>query len=125
MNRFTLLPGAALAAWLAVSGLALAQEPGRVQEDRLVDPQGMTLYTYDKDSEVRSNCNRECADEWPPLIAVENATGAGDWSLIEREDGTRQWAYAGKPLYTYVKDRMPGDTSGDSLLGAWHIARPK
>lgn len=124
-TRFTLLTGAALAAWLAMPSLVLAQEPAMVKEGRLVDAQGMTLYTYGKDSKGQSNCTQECADIWPPLIANEDATAAGDWSLVTREDGTQQWAYHGKPLYTYVKDTKPGDTTGDTLMGVWHVAKPK
>lgn len=124
-TRFTLLTGAALAAWLALPALLLAQEPAMVKEGRLVDGQGMTLYTYGKDSEGQSNCTQECADIWPPLVASEDATGSGDWSLVTRDDGTQQWAYDGKPLYTYVKDTKPGDTTGDTLMGVWHVAKPK
>jgi len=45
--------------------------------------------------------------------------------MITREDGTKQWAYKGKPLYVFAKDAKPGDTMGDGFLnGAWHIATP-
>lgn len=105
-------------------GLVLAQEPASVQEGRLVDAQGMTLYTYGKDSEGESNCTEQCAEIWPPLIAGENAQASGKWSLVTRQDGTLQWAYDGKPLYTYAKDKQPGDATGDSLMGVWHAAKP-
>ncbi|HTN30217.1 MAG TPA: hypothetical protein VL178_05215 [Pseudomonas sp.] len=107
-----------------LSGLAHAQEPATVQDDRLVDAQGMTLYTYGKDSEGQSNCTEQCADIWPPLIAKEGAQPSGEWSLVTRPDGTLQWAYDGKPLYTYAKDKQPGDTTGDTLMGVWHVAKP-
>ena len=41
-----------------------------------------------------------------------------------RDDGVRQWAYKGKPLYTWSKDTKPGDASGDGVGGSWHIAAP-
>ena len=107
-----------------LSGLAQAQEPASVQDGRLVDAQGMTLYTYGKDSEAQSNCTEQCADIWPPLIAEEGAQPSGEWSLVTRPDGTVQWAYDGKPLYTYAKDKQPGDTTGDTLMGVWHVAKP-
>ena len=107
-----------------LSGLAQAQEPASVQDGRLVDAQGMTLYTYGKDSEGQSNCTEHCADIWPPLIAEEGAQPSGEWSLVTRPDGTVQWAYDGKPLYTYAKDKQPGDTTGDTLMGVWHVAKP-
>ena len=84
----------------------------------------MTLYTFDKDNAGKSACNGPCAINWPPLMAV-GGTASGDWSMVARDDGNRQWAYKGKPLYTWNKDTKPGDTSGDGFLnGAWHAARP-
>jgi len=46
-----------------------------------------------------------------------------DWSVIAREDGSKQWAYKGKPLYLWVKDHKPGDATGDGFRGVWHVAR--
>jgi predicted lipoprotein with Yx(FWY)xxD motif len=43
--------------------------------------------------------------------------------VIVRDDGSRQWAYKGKPLYLWVKDHKPGDTTGDGFRGVWHVAR--
>ena len=52
-------------------------------------------------------------------------TAFGDWSVVTRDDGTKQWALKGKPLYTYAKDARPGDGSGNGVDGAWHIALAK
>jgi predicted lipoprotein with Yx(FWY)xxD motif len=92
----------------------------------LVDAKGMTLYTFDKDATPgKSACNGPCAQNWPPLMATGDAKASGDWSVITRDDGSKQWAYKGKPLYAWVKDTKPGDTTGDGFLnGAWHIAKP-
>lgn len=122
MNRLRLLATTTLLT--VFSGLAGAEEPARVQGDRLVDAQGMTLYIYGKDSKGESRCTEECANYWPPLIAEEGAQPTGRWSLVTRPEGTQQWAYDGKPLYTYAKDQQPGDTSGDTLMGVWHVAKP-
>jgi len=84
----------------------------------------MTLYTFDKDSRDRSACTGLCAGNWPPLMAGINAKAEGDYSIVARDDGGRQWAYKGKPLYLRVVDRKPGDRTGDGLHGAWHVARP-
>lgn len=84
----------------------------------------MTLYTYDKDSEGQSACSGQCAKNWPPLAAAQGAQASGDWSLVAREDGTQQWAYYGKPLYTFIQDKKPGDKNGDGKMGAWHVAQP-
>ncbi len=91
----------------------------------LANEAGMTLYTFDKDSGGKSACNGPCAGNWPPLKATADARDMGDWSVIARDDGSRQWAYRGKPLYTWVKDQKPGDKTGDGFLnGAWHAAKP-
>jgi predicted lipoprotein with Yx(FWY)xxD motif len=39
-----------------------------------------------------------------------------------RDDGSRQWAYEGKPLYHWSKDKSPGDKTGDNFNGMWHVA---
>ena len=92
----------------------------------LVDAKGMTLYTFDKDATPgKSACNGPCAQNWPPLMVAPGATASGDWSMITRDDGSKQWAYKGKPLYAWVKDQKPGDTTGNGFLnGAWHVAKP-
>ena len=91
----------------------------------LTDDKGMTLYTFDKDSGGKSACNGACATNWPPLMASADAKPAKDYTVITRDDGGKQWAYMGKPLYTWAKDTKPGDITGDGFLnGAWHIAKP-
>jgi predicted lipoprotein with Yx(FWY)xxD motif len=88
-----------------------------------VDAKGMTLYTFDKDSGGKSACNGPCAANWPPLMAGADAKASGDWSVVTRDDGTKQWAYKGKPLYTWVKDTKPGDMTGDKVNNVWHTAK--
>ncbi len=84
---------------------------------------GMTLYTFDKDESGKSNCYDQCAANWPPLKAAAGAGAEGKWTVVERTDGTRMWAYEGHPLYTFVKDRKAGDVKGDGVNGVWHVAR--
>lgn len=67
-------------------------------------PGGETLYIYDKDVSGRSACIGECAEEFPPVIALPGAKAYGDWSLIKRDSGKQQWAYRGKPLYRFAKE---------------------
>jgi predicted lipoprotein with Yx(FWY)xxD motif len=90
----------------------------------LVDAKGMTLYTFDKDTAGKSACNGDCAVNWPPLMAAEGAMEAGDYSVITRDDGSKQWAYKGKPLYTWIKDVKPGDITGDNFKDVWHVVQP-
>lgn len=87
------------------------------------DASGMTLYTYDKDEAGKSNCYGKCAANWPPLKADANAKAEGEWTIVDRTDGTRMWAYEGKPLYTFIKDKKAGDVTGEGVGGAWHIAK--
>jgi len=91
----------------------------------LVDGKQMTLYTFAKDTPTQSSCNGACASYWPPLMAPAAATATGDWTVVTRGDGTKQWAYKGHPLYRWASDTKPGDMTGDGYAnGAWHIAQP-
>jgi predicted lipoprotein with Yx(FWY)xxD motif len=127
MFRQTIL--VAVVIGLATAGGAMAQSAAptsvanTAKGKALVDSKGMTLYAFDKDSGSKSACNGSCASNWPPLAAT-SGTATGDWSIITRDDGSKQWAYKGKPLYVFAKDAKPGDTKGDGLNGAWHIATP-
>jgi predicted lipoprotein with Yx(FWY)xxD motif len=90
-----------------------------------VDAKGMTLYTFDKDAGGKSMCNGPCADNWPALLASDDAKPTADMTIVVRDDGKKMWAYKGKPLYTFKKDAAPGETNGDGFLnGAWHMAKP-
>ena len=85
---------------------------------------GMTLYTFDPDPVGKSVCNGPCAVHWPPLGASADAKPVGTFTIVTRDDGALQWAYDGKPLYFWFKDKAPGDTTGDGVGGKWHVARP-
>jgi predicted lipoprotein with Yx(FWY)xxD motif len=88
----------------------------------LADNAGMTLYTYDRDGKDRSNCKKPCTDSWLPLSAPSRAQAQGAWSAIVRDDGTKQWAHKGRPLYTYKWDAKPGEKRGDGVDRVWHAA---
>ena len=100
--------------------------PGTARQTGLgevfTDADGMTLYTYDKDRPGKSNCTGLCAVFWPPVIAADTAMSTGGFTTITRDNGTKQWAYNGKPLYGYISDAKAGDTSGDGVDGVWHVA---
>ena len=87
-----------------------------------VDGKGMTLYTFAKDEVGKSNCAGECAVAWPPLTAAAGDVASGDWTIVARADGSKQWAYEGKPFYTWIKDKKRGDVTGDGVDG-FHIAK--
>ncbi|GLR82245.1 hypothetical protein HUE56_26650 (plasmid) [Azospirillum oryzae] len=90
----------------------------------LTDAKGMTLYVFDKDSAGKSACNGPCATNWPPLMAPASAKPMGKYTVVTRDDGSHQWAYNGKPLYTWAKDMKPGDATGDGVNNVWHVAKP-
>jgi predicted lipoprotein with Yx(FWY)xxD motif len=113
------------------TSMAFAQSsaPGKAADTpkgkTLVDAAGMTLYTFDRDTAPgKSACNGKCAGNWPPFTASPDAKATGDWTVILRDDGARQWAYKGKPLYTWMDDHRPGDVDGDGRNNVWHIASP-
>ena len=117
-------------AWNAV-GYAFAQEyiPKEVILQprgygwQLSDTNGMSLYTYTRDQETGiSACKEDCAVQWPPLIASAGSRDKGDWSTLQRDGGLLQWAFRGKPLYTYNRDVAPGDINGDELERRWYVA---
>jgi predicted lipoprotein with Yx(FWY)xxD motif len=127
----TLGMAAVLILAMSVSSYAADKMPAGVKVEKtalesvLADSKGMTLYTFDKDATPgKSACNGQCAKNWPPLAAKANAKPMGDWTVVTRDDGSKQWAYKGKPLYTWVKDSKPGDTSGEGVNNVWHVAKP-
>ena len=109
----------------ACASMGMSDMPAKKAADgTLTNASGMTLYTFDKDAAGKSACNGQCAANWPPLAADAGATASGDWSVVTRDDGRKQWAYKGKPLYTWVKDQKPGDKTGDGFANnAWHAAK--
>ena len=124
------LVSAALAATLiagcASTSMSAGPAPARVADGVLAGPNGMTLYTFDRDASApgKSACNGQCAALWPPLTAAAGAQPSGDYTIVVRDDGTRQWAYKGKPLYFWTKDAKAGDRTGDGVNNVWRLARP-
>jgi predicted lipoprotein with Yx(FWY)xxD motif len=121
-----MLAGAAIVASLAGCAGMGAPAPASVADGVVVGPNGMTLYVFDRDvaGSGKSVCNGPCAQNWPPLGAGADARAGGDWTVVTRDDGSRQWALKGKPLYFWVRDQKPGDRTGDGFNGVWHLARP-
>ena len=107
------------------SGSAVPAPPTKVMDGVLTNSAGMTLYTFYKDAvgSGKSTCNGPCATNWPPLLAAADAKSSGDYTIITRDDGAKQWAYKGRPLYLWIKDTKPGDRTGDGFNNAWRLAR--
>jgi len=122
MQIKSLIAGTALSCF---AGLAMAAPAGLTMSEAgvLVDGKGMTLYTFDKDAQGVSNCYGGCAGSWPPFIAKGDAGADGDFTLVERKDGSAQWAFKGMPLYYWAGDSKPGDTKGNGVGGVWHVVK--
>jgi predicted lipoprotein with Yx(FWY)xxD motif len=95
----------------------------------LVGPNGRTLYDFVADKTMASTCYGACASLWPPLT-VTGTPKAGPGvraSLLgttKRTDGTTEVTYNGHPLYYFVSDAKPGDTTGQAInqFGApWYV----
>jgi len=110
---------------IACAGMAAAEPAVKMSDGHLVDASGRTLYTFDRDAAGggKSACNGQCAELWPPAKAEADAKPEGDLTIVTRDDGSKQWAYKGKPVYTYAKDSKPGDATGDNFRDVWHVAK--
>ena len=64
-----------------------------------------------------SHCDAACEKAWRPLLASQDAQPRGNWTLYERGDGMKQWAYHNYALYTHANE-PPGTLFGD---GTWLV----
>ena len=117
---------AAVAAMLLAACTNLPYAPVKYSRGLMTGPNGMTLYTFDKDAigSGKSVCNGQCATNWPPFMAGATDQPGGDWTIVTRDDGSKQWAWGGQPLYYWAKDQKPGDMTGDGFNKVWHAVRP-
>jgi predicted lipoprotein with Yx(FWY)xxD motif len=98
----------------------------------LVDASGKTLYLFEADTSSQSTCSGACAQAWPPVTTTggPKAAGSASQSLLgttTRGDGTTQVTYNGHPLYRFINDTKPGDTTGEgsTAFGAgWDVLSP-
>ena len=97
---------------------------------------GMTIYTAEYDKRGQSTCTNKvathgddgkgdvfvlpnqghrptCLSQHPLVAADRDSKPVGLWTIIDRPDGMRQWAYDGKALYTSIKDVRPGETNAN------------
>jgi len=115
-----IVPGAIFSAHAAPMAAAAMVKTTSTQ--MLVDSRGMTLYVYAPDPKGKSVCYGECAEYWPPMIVASGtkvpktmAGMKGTFGVTVRKDGKRQLTFDGAPLYTFVKDKKPGDMVGQGL----------
>ena len=118
-------PTASPAAATASPGAAAAvrTESNPTHGTILVDAQGRSLYTFDRDTGGKSACTDDCASIWPPVISTGAQGGVEGLGTVKRPDGTDQLTYKDKPLYRYSGDAKAGDVKGDGVGGVWHVAK--
>ena len=142
---------------LVALGLAIAASPGAAQNASdggtrlqvaespqygayLSDANGYSLYLFTADEQGRdgrpaaSACYEDCAQAWPPVLATSapptvsgEEIDPGLLGITERQDGLKQVTYNGWPLYTFIKDQQPGQTTGQdvkSFGGEWYLITP-
>ena len=94
----------------------------------LVDTKGMTLYYFKKDSPGKSACEGDCVAKWPlyfrETVAAKDGVKAENFATITRADGQKQTTYKGMPLYYFVGDKNPGDTTGQGVKDVWYVVNP-
>ena len=133
---------AAASALVLMTHSAFAQTAGKAELDvaeaqeygpYIADKDGRALYMFEADSEGNSTCYDACAEAWPPLLTSDDPA-AGQQAqedllgTTERKDGAMQVTYNGWPLYYFVKDQNPGDTTGQDVEGfgaEWYLVSPQ
>jgi predicted lipoprotein with Yx(FWY)xxD motif len=98
----------------------------------LVGANGMTLYYYLPDKGGKITCTGQCLVNWPPLIVPSTKTSVAATSditgkftlLANTEANGSQVVYNNWPMYFWIKDKTPGDTTGQGVGGKWFVATP-
>ncbi|SFC49356.1 Predicted lipoprotein with conserved Yx(FWY)xxD motif [Polaromonas sp. OV174] len=123
--KIRLIPTLALSLLALASTFSQADMAVKGSAGLMVNSTGMTVYTFDKDvaGSGKSTCNGPCLTLWPAVMATADAKPQGDLSIVTRDDGGKQWAYKGKPLYLYSADGKPGDKMGDNFKDVWHVIK--
>jgi len=113
------------------ANVALGVDKSTTLGTYLIAYNGMTLYTFAKDTGSTSTCYDKCATMWPPYIVgpEDNLTQlkagvTGAVSTTKRTDGSLQVTYNGHPLYFFTGDKASGDTNGQNFAKLWFIVKP-
>lgn len=80
-----------------------------------VDHRGSAIYAPEVGS-AGFNCDTACIQRWAPLPAPLLARPIGDWKPVPRSDGTLQWTYQDRPLFTLRDGEQAPDTEAASSL---------
>jgi predicted lipoprotein with Yx(FWY)xxD motif len=122
-------PSASASASASTSGADLGVIDSELGEV-IVDSKQMTAYIYTKDvkDSGKSTCTGDCLKAWPPIVTesdtptVEGITGTV--GTIDIPGGKKQITVNGLPIYTWFKDKKPGDVTGQDVGGVWYVLGP-
>jgi predicted lipoprotein with Yx(FWY)xxD motif len=114
-----------------IQGVAISMTKGS-KGAYLTSSSGRALYLWVADTGDKSNCAGACASVWPPLLTraapvASSGVNAADLGTTTRSDGTKQVTYKGHPLYYYVSDTGPRQTTGqgsNSFGAKWWLVAP-
>jgi predicted lipoprotein with Yx(FWY)xxD motif len=125
MKKYALIAMTAALLAACASNPTVSSAPLAMKDGLLANSKGLTVYAFDKDvaGSGKSACNGDCAVKWPPVLASASDQPQGAFTIVVRDDGRRQWAYKGKPVYTWPEDQEPGDKYGDGYLKVWHVIK--
>ena len=92
----------------------------------ITDSAGNSLYMLENDTDG-SVCVGDCLATWPPVLVTDVQPSVHldsnlDSTLlgtIERDDGTMQLTYNGRPLYRYAADTGANRMAGHGLEDQW------
>jgi len=123
-------PGAGTSATTSVSGAVgvATTSLGPV----LVDSKGLTVYMLTADTSGHSTCSAQCLTFWPLVPAagtgVPQVQGiSAALATTKATSGASMVTAGGWPLYTFVKDKGPGDVAGEGVKkfgGTWYAVSP-
>jgi predicted lipoprotein with Yx(FWY)xxD motif len=95
----------------------------------LVDSKGLTVYLLTADHPGHSSCSAACLAYWPLVpapagTAVPQVQGIGATLSVTKATSGVSMVTAGRwPLYTFAKDKAPGDVTGEGVKafgGTWY-----
>ena len=98
----------------------------------LVDAKGLTVYLLTADTPGQSSCSATCLQYWPlvPAAGTSVPTVKGVSAPLaeaKASNGAAMVTVGGWPLYTFVKDKAPGDVTGQGVKtfgGTWYAVSP-
>lgn len=112
--------GTAVAPALPVGGHVPQPPQSTHLREKVWEPAaGYPLYVLNRE------CNGQCAVTFPPLTPALNAKPPSrEWTIrVREENGALQWAYKGKPVYTFSGDKPTEPPKADQIIPGVALAQ--